>query len=122
MEKKKELTPAELDIMQILWQKDDLYLSDIIAEIDEPRPAYTTVSTIIRILVKKGYVSYKGHGKQHCYYPTITKEEYTERVMSRVKMNFFGGSVANMISFFARKESLSQSERKELRELIERED
>ncbi len=121
MDKSKELTRAELEIMQILWQKENLYLSDIISAIDEPRPAYTTISTIVRILVKKGFVSYKGHGKQHCYFPTVTKEEYTEDVMNRVSINFFGGSVANMISFFARKESLSKSERDEIRELIDRE-
>ncbi len=65
MEKSRELTRVELDIMQILWHKENLYLSDIIAAIDEPRPAYTTISTIVRILVKKGFVSYNGHGKQH---------------------------------------------------------
>ncbi len=122
MEKRKELTRAELDIMKILWQKSDLYLSDIMAAIEEPRPAYTTVSTIVRILVKKGFVTYKGHGKQHCYFPTLTKEEYAEDVMHRVKVNFFEGSVANMISFFACKESLSPAEREELRELINKED
>ncbi len=116
----KELTRAELEIMQILWLRDGQFLSDIISAIQEPRPAYTTVSTIVRILVKKGFVSHSGHGKQYCYSPTITKEEYTEAMMSRMKTNFFEGSVANMISFFARKEKLSQSEIEELIELIEK--
>ncbi len=119
MENIKELTKAELDIMQILWSEKDLFLADIISKIPEPRPAYTTVSTVIRILVKKGFVVYKGYGKSFCYNPTITKEEYAESVMQRVKMNFFGGSVANMISFFAKKETLSQSEREELMGMLE---
>ncbi len=119
MKTNKELTRAELDIMQIIWCKENSFLSDIISAIPEPRPAYTTISTIIRILVKKGFIAYKTYGKIHCYYPTITKEEYTEEVMSRVKVNFFEGSVANMISFFAKKESLSEQERRELKELME---
>ncbi len=116
---KKELTRAELEVMQILWTQKDLFLSEIIKKVPEPRPAYTTISTIIRILVKKGFVVYKAYGKSFCYNTTISKEEYAAEVMQRVKMNFFGGSVAHMLSFFAKKETLSDSERQELKSLME---
>lgn len=119
MANNKELTRAELEIMQILWNKSDVFMADIVASIPEPRPAYTTISTIIRILVKKGFVSFKSYSKMYCYFPLITKEEYAAEVMTRVKRNFFDGSVSNMISFFAKKENLSDKERAELLDMLE---
>lgn len=103
----KELTRAELEIMQIIWKKEKVFLSDIINEIPEPRPAYTTVSTVVRTLVRKNFVVYKQYGKIHRYYPVISKEEYTKGVMKVIKKNFFDGSFSNMISFFAKKEKIS---------------
>ncbi|MFI3258689.1 MAG: BlaI/MecI/CopY family transcriptional regulator [Rikenellaceae bacterium] len=119
----KELTRAELEIMQVIWDDNDegQFLADIINKIPEPRPAYTTVSTIIRILVRKGFVTFKSYGKIHCYRATISKEEYASEVMGRVKMHFFGNSISNMISFFARREKLSESEKEELRAILDQE-
>ncbi|MFI3267289.1 MAG: BlaI/MecI/CopY family transcriptional regulator [Rikenellaceae bacterium] len=122
MEIIKELTKVELEMMKILWQTDKAFLSDIVNAIPEPRPAYTTVSTVIRILVKKGYVAYKQYGKIHCYYPLITKEEYAFFAMNRMKSNFFGDSVSNMISFFAKKEKISDAEKAEIVELLNSQD
>ncbi len=119
MEKSRELTKGELEVMQVIWANENSFLADIVGAMPEPKPAYTTVSTIIRILVKKGFVSYKSYSKVHCYYSVVTKEEYTEDVIYRVKKNFFGGSISNMLSFFAKKESLTNEERAELMELIE---
>lgn len=119
MKKGKELTRAELEIMQILWDKSNVFLSDIVGSIPEPRPAYTTVSTVVRVLVRKGFVSYKLYSKANCYFPTITREEYASEVMARVKKNFFGGSASNMISFFAKEETLTEKEKAELLELLE---
>lgn len=115
----KELTKAELEIMQVLWDRNKAFVNELIADMQEPKPAYTTVSTIIRILVKKGFVAYKTYGKTHQYYPTITKEEYTMSVMKRVKANFFGNSYVNMVSFFTKKENLTSRERQELKEFLE---
>lgn len=115
----KELTKAELEIMQVLWDRNEAFVNELILDMAEPKPAYTTVSTIIRILVKKGFVAYKIYGKTHQYYPTITKEEYTFSVMMRVKANFFGNSYKNMVSFFTKKENLTSSERQELIKLLE---
>lgn len=119
MEKSKELTKAELNIMQIIWGAEGLFLAQIVEQIEEPRPAYSTVSTIIRILVKKGFIAYKSYGKSNSYYPLVTKEEYTRAAMNRMKMNFFGGSISNMISFFAKSEQLSKSDIEELRGLLD---
>ncbi len=119
MENIKELTRAELDVMQVLWSRENQFLADIIASMPEPRPAYTTVSTVIRTLVKKGFVTFTAYNKSFCYNPAITKEEYTSSVMQRVKMNFFEGSIAQMISYFAKKESLTAEERRELLEMID---
>ncbi len=118
MEKIKELTKAELDIMQVIWGADGLFLADIIERIEEPRPAYTTVSTVVRILVKKGFVDYKCFGKSNSYYALVTKEEYTFAMMNQMKLNFFGGSFSSMLSFFAKSEKLSKSELAELQELL----
>ncbi len=122
MDNLKELTRAELDVMQVLWSRDNQFLAEIIEGMPKPCPAYTTVSTIIRILVKKGFVIYSTYGKSHCYTPAITKEEYTSTVMQRVKMNFFGGSISSMISFFAKRENLTEEQRRELLELIDNDD
>lgn len=117
-EKKTELTKCELEIMQIIWEKDNVFLADIMEAIPEPRPAYTTVSTIIRVLVRKGFVSYKAYSKSHCYFAAITKEEYSFRLMKSLKRSFFGNSTSSMISFFTKKEELSQKEKDELIELL----
>lgn len=118
MEQIKELTKAELNIMQIIWGGDGMFLAQIYEQIEEPRPAYTTVSTIVRILVKKEFISYKSYGKSNSYFPLVSKEEYANSAMNRMKMNFFGGSISNMLSFCAKREQLSKSEIEELRELL----
>ncbi len=88
----KELTKAEEQIMQILWKMEKGFVKDIIAEMDEPKPAYNTVSTIVRILETKGVVSHEEFGKSHRYYPLVTKKEYTKFKMNDVVENYFGNS------------------------------
>lgn len=114
----KELTKLELQLMKILWKRNKGFVSDILGELPEPKPAYTTVSTIVRILVTKGFVDYEQIGKGHCYYPLISQEEYTNQFMRGVKNNFFGGSVSSLLSFFVKKEGLSETEREELQAIL----
>lgn len=121
MDKTKELTRAELDIMQILWQKNDLYLSDIISAIEEPRPAYTTVSTVVRVLVAKGFVKFKVFGKSNRYAAAVSKADYSNVALSLMQENLFGGSYSAMFSFFAKKESITPEERRELLAMISEE-
>lgn len=110
MKEIKELTKAELQIMQIIWEKGEVFVNDIIAEMPSPKPVYTTVSTIVRILVEKNFLAYKAFGKTHQYYAVISKEEYTQKYMTGVVNNFFSGSFKSLVSFFAEKENLSIGE------------
>ena len=75
-ERQPELTRAELEIMQVIWDKERVLVHDILSEMTEPKPAYNTVSTVVRILEKKGYVGHKAYGKTHEYYPLVEREEY----------------------------------------------
>lgn len=107
---KQELTRAELEIMQILWKKERAFVNEVLEDMPEPKPAYNTVSTIIRILEKKGVVSYEAFGKSHRYFPLISKAEYTQSYMQNVVGNFFDNSFTQMFSFLAAKENLSTKE------------
>lgn len=113
-----ELTRAELEVMQILWRIERGVVHAIIDEMEEPRPAYNTISTVVRILEKKGFVGHKAYGKTHEYYPTVTKEEYTSRYMTTVLDNFFDGSLSRLVSFFSSEHNLSTEELDELMRII----
>jgi len=119
MDKLKELTKVELQLMNVLWDKEQGFVNDILAEIPEPKPAYNTVSTFMRILVNKGFVGYESTGKSHRYYPLISREVYMESFMTGVKDTFFSGSFQSMISFFAKKEKLSKSEIESIMKILE---
>ena len=114
------LTKAEIQIMNILWESPDgACVRDIIAQYAEPKPAYTTIATFMKILLNKNFVAYrKDTGKRHIYYPLLTKEEYTRKVMNEVKDNFFGGSKSSLLTFFVREEKLTEAEIEELIDII----
>lgn len=116
----RELTKAELEIMQIVWKKGKVLVHDILEGMEEPKPAYNTVSTIVRILEKKGFVSHKSYGKTHEYYPVVEKSDYTRHYMKGVLSNFFGGSVSNMVSFFASDKSISAKETDEIIDMLKK--
>lgn len=103
----KELTKAEDQIMQILWQIEKGFVKDIMDHIPEPKPAYNTVSTIVRILEKKGFVGYKAYGKTHEYFPLIQKENYTRFYLNNMVKGYFNGSFQNLVSFFAKENNLN---------------
>lgn len=113
----RQLTKAELEVMQILWQKEAAFVNEILDEMPEPRPAYNTVSTVVRVLEKKGVVGHRSFGKSHQYYPLIGKEEYTRTFMRGVMNNFFDNSFAQMFSFFCEKENLSVRETEKIIDL-----
>jgi predicted transcriptional regulator len=117
----KELTRAEEEIMQILWDIGEGFVNDILEYFPEPKPAYNTVSTIARILVKKGFVGYHSLGKSHKYFPLVSKEEYTRTFFRRFVKNYFGNSYREMVSFFAREEDLSLKELEEIRQIMKKE-
>jgi BlaI family transcriptional regulator, penicillinase repressor len=98
----KELTRAEDQIMQVLWALEKAFVKDIVEQLPEPKPAYNTVSTIVRILEKKGFVGYKAFGKTHEYFPLIGKEKYTRFYLNNMVTGYFNGSFQNLVSFFAK--------------------
>lgn len=115
-----ELTPAELEIMQILWDRESAFVNDILAVLPEPKPAYNTVSTIVRILEQKGYLAHKAYGRSHEYYPIIDRESYTKDFMVNVLNNFFGGSASRMVSFLSSNKSISLEETDEILKLLQK--
>lgn len=118
--KTQELTRAELEIMQILWDRGSGFVNDILEALPEPKPAYNTVSTVVRILEKKGYVEHKAYGKSHEYYPIVDRDSYTQGFMSSVLNNFFGGSASRMMSFLSSNKSISMEEADEIMKLLKK--
>jgi predicted transcriptional regulator len=110
----KELTRAEEQVMQLLWKKEKAFVKELIEQIPEPKPAYNTVSTIVRILEKKGFVAYEAFGKTHRYFPLISKKEYTRKYMKNFMKGYFSNSFKEMVSFFAREDNMSLAELEEL--------
>jgi|TARA_R110002050_G_scaffold204633_1_gene340390 BlaI family transcriptional regulator, penicillinase repressor len=110
----KELTKAEEQVMQLLWKKEKAFVKELIEQMPEPKPAYNTVSTIIRILEKKGFVAYEAFGKTHRYFPLISKKEYTRKYMKNFMKGYFSNSFKEMVSFFAREDNMSLAELEEL--------
>lgn len=114
-----KLTNKEEEIMHILWRLERGFVKDVMAEIQQDQPHYNTLSTLIRNLEEKGYVSYKAYGKTHEYYPIISKEAYRKRFISHTMEQYFNNSYKNMVSFFAKEEKISVDELKEIIQLIE---
>ena len=116
----KELTKAEEQIMQVLWDLNEGFVKDILEELPKPKPAYNTVSTIIRILETKGVVGYKAFGKSHQYYPLISKEEYKSFATEKLLSGYFENSVESMFSFFVQEKKIDLKEADEIFKLIEK--
>lgn len=114
-----KLTNKEEEIMHILWRLEKAFVKDVLSEIKDDKPHYNTLSTIIRNLEDKGYVSYNAFGKTHQYYPIISKEDYKKRFMNTAIEHYFNSSYKNVVSFFAKEEKISVDELKEIIDLIE---
>jgi predicted transcriptional regulator len=114
----KELTRAEEQIMQILWKLERAFVKDILDALPVPKPAYNTVSTIIRILEKKGVVSHKAYGNTHEYFALTTKDEYKKKYFKSFLTRYFGDSFPDMVSFFAGDRDLSLQELEEIRQRL----
>lgn len=102
----KELTKAEDQVMQILWKLQNAFVKDIVEEMPDPKPAYNTVSTIVRILETKGFVDHKAYGKTHEYFPVVSKEKYTKFYLNNLLKGYFNGSFQNLVSFFAKENKM----------------
>lgn len=115
----KELTKAEEQIMQILWKLEKAFVKEVIDQLPQPKPAYNTVSTIIRILETKGFINHDAFGKSHRYFPVISKEQYKSFATEKLLSGYFGNSVESMFSFFVKKEKIDLKEADEILKLIE---
>ncbi len=115
----KELTKAEEQLMQVLWDLKKAFVKEVINKLPEPKPAYNTVSTVIRILESKGFVGHTSFGKSHQYHPIINKEEYKNFATEKLLNGYFENSVESMFSFFVKKEKIDLAEADEIMKLIE---
>ncbi len=106
----KQLTKAEEEVMQILWQLQKCNVAAVINELPNPKPAYNTVSTIVRILESKGFVDHEQLGKGYLYYPVVQKSDYSNQSINKLVDGYFQGSFKSMVSFFMKKNDMSLSE------------
>ncbi len=116
----KELTKAEEQLMQILWDLEKAFVKEIIAQLPIPKPAYNTVSTFIRILETKGFVDHIAFGKTHQYFPVVSKEEYKTFATDKLMDGYFENSVESMFSYFVKKEKIDLAEADEILKMIEK--
>ncbi len=114
-----KLTNKEEEIMHILWKLKKAFVKEVLVEITEEKPHYNTLSTIIRNLEEKGFVSYNAYGNTHQYFPVISIEDYRKRFMNTAIDNYFDSSYKNMVSFFAEENKISADELREILAIIE---
>lgn len=118
----KQLTKAEEEVMQILWKLEKCNVAAIIEELPEPKPAYNTVSTIVRILENKGFVDHEKAGKGHLYFPVVKKSDYSNQSINKLVDGYFQGSFKSMVSFFMKKNDMSLSELESIMKEIKKSD
>ncbi|WP_299898130.1 BlaI/MecI/CopY family transcriptional regulator [uncultured Aquimarina sp.] len=118
----KQLTKAEEEVMQLLWQLGEGNVAAIIECMQEPKPAYNTISTIIRILENKEFVSHRKEGKGYIYFPLVKKEEYSNQSLNKLMNNYFNGSFRNMVSFFVKKNDMNIKDLETILKEINKED
>jgi len=115
----KELTRAEEEIMQILWKEGKAFVKDMLVHFPDPKPAYNTVSTIVRILEKKGFVAHEEFGKSHRYYPLVKKEKYRDERFSDLMKGYFNNSMKQVVSHFSKADNLNIKEADEIINMLE---
>jgi len=114
----KELTKAEEQVMQILWQLKEAIVKDIIEEMPEPKPAYNTVSTVVRVLEGKGFIDHKAYGNSHVYFPLVAGADYKKFTFDKMMKNYFSNSYQSLVSFIADEKKLDINQLDELTELL----
>lgn len=117
----KELTRAEEQVMQILWDLKKGFIKDIAERFSDPKPANTTISTVVKILETKGFIDHKVYGKIHEYYPLVAKEDYTKAFMGNFMKSYFNSSYEKMVSFFARDKDVTIGEMEEMMNILQEE-
>ena len=115
----KELTKAEEQVMKYVWKLEKAFLKDIVEQFPEPKPAYTTISTVVRVLVKKEFLTFETYGKIRQYYASVSKDTYFKRHMKDVIGNFFNGSPSKFALFFTNNEDLNLTELEQMKHMLE---
>jgi|SRR5690242_18808293 len=115
----KELTKAEENVMQLLWQLKEAVVKDIIALMPDPKPAYNTVSTVVRVLEGKGFIGHKDYGSTYLYFPLISESQYKKFTFDKMMSGYFSNSYKSLVSFIANDKKLNIQQLDELTELIE---
>ena len=116
-----EITKAQEEILRVLWEINEGAVADVVEKLPNPRPAYTTVATVIKVLEKKGYVAHRKYGNIYVYYPIVTKKAYTKHVLKDAYKGLFNNSLNQLVSFFVKDKDISVSELEELKKLIDQE-
>lgn len=117
----KEITKAQEDLLKALWEIKEGAVSDVLESLPEPKPAYNTVATVIKVLEKKGYVAHRTYGKTNVYYAVVSKKDYAQHVMKDTFRGLFNGSLHQMVSAFVRSKEVSLNDLEELKEMLEKE-
>jgi BlaI family penicillinase repressor len=117
----KQLTKAEEQVMHILWELKEGVIKEVVEGFEEPRPAYTTVATVLKVLEKKGFVDHKTVGNVHLYYTLVSKRDYTRFEFSSLLKDYFSGSFPKLATFFAHENNLTLSELEEMLRISESE-
>ncbi|MGH2642409.1 MAG: BlaI/MecI/CopY family transcriptional regulator [Chitinophagaceae bacterium] len=115
----KKLTTAEAQIMQVLWDLKKGFVNDIIARLSKPKPAYSTVSTIVRILVEKGFIGYKAYGKTYEYFPVISKEQYRDYEANKLLTGYYEDSLGSLVSSFVENKNMDLEEADKIIRLLQ---
>lgn len=113
------LTKAEEEVMQIIWQLDKCLVRDIIEKLGDPDMPHSTISSVVRILEKKGFVAHKAYGKTHEYFPIITKEDYAQHGVKSLMEKYFGGSPKKLVSFLVQQDDLDLKELNDLMKTLD---
>ncbi|MBN1789003.1 MAG: BlaI/MecI/CopY family transcriptional regulator [Bacteroidales bacterium] len=117
----KEITKAQEDLLKALWEIKEGAVSDVLESLPDPKPAYNTVATVIKVLEKKGYVAHRTYGKTNVYYAVVSKKDYAQHVMKDTFRGLFNGSLHQMVSAFVRSKEVSLNDLEELKEMLEKE-
>ncbi len=113
----RDLTKAEEQVMHILWEVDESIVRDLVDRFPDPKPAYNTVSTVLRVLEKKAFVDHKAYGTTYLYFPLVSKKEYSKFQFTNLIKNYFNGSFPKMAAFFAQENNLSIQELEEMMDM-----
>lgn len=116
----KELTKAEEQLMKVLWLQEKAFIKDMLEDLPEPKPAYNTVATIMKILHQKGFVDYKSYGNAYQYYPLVKQDEYYSKYLKKLIAQSFNNSLTQLVSLFTKSNSVNLKEANEIIQMMEK--